>query len=83
MPELTEKACNNWHLSWPIIKPEVDVVRNMTDWTIKNNQGNINDLPKLQCHGHFLSSCILLKLRIDGESMQELTIYLAHYQTGS
>ena len=45
----------------PIIKPEVDVIRNMTDRT-KRNKAYINDLTNLRCHGHSLSSCILLKL---------------------
>ena len=44
------------------------------------NKAYINDLPNLRCHSHSLSSCMLLKLRIDGESMQELTTYLAHYK---
>ena len=43
------------------------------------NQADINDLPNLRCHCHSLSSCMLLKLRIDRENMQELTTYLAHY----
>ena len=31
--ELTEKACKNWRYIWPIIKLEVDVIRNITDRT--------------------------------------------------
>ena len=50
----------------------------MTDRT-KDDQASINALPNLRCHGHSLSICVLLKLRIDGESMQELTTYLANY----
>ena len=70
MLELTEEACKNWRYNWLIIKPEVDVIRNKTDRTI-DNQVNINLLQNFRCHGHSLSSCMFLKLRIDGKSMQE------------
>ena len=77
-PELTEKECKNWRHIWSIIKPEVEVIRNMTD-RAKNNQAGINDLPNLRYHDHSLSSYMILKVRINGESMQEVTTYLANY----
>ena len=77
-PELTEIACKSWRHICQLWNRKMTLYGKWLS-ELKDNQANINNLSYLRCHGHFLSSCMLLKFKIDGESMQELTTYLANY----
>ena len=60
---MTKKPYNNRRHIWSIIKPEVDVIRNITQTKVNDNQANVRDLQNLQSNGHSLQSFMPLKLR--------------------